>query len=63
MATNGSVPYNGGFLPDIILQTLRYYHWETRLDPMESSCPYRQCSHLNVLIISSLTGWVFRRST
>ena len=24
--------YNGGFLPDIILLTQGYYHWETRLN-------------------------------
>ena len=26
-----SVQYDGGFLPDIILLTLSYYHWRTYL--------------------------------
>ena len=28
MVVNISVHYNGGFLPDIILLTQGYYHWE-----------------------------------
>ena len=28
MAINISVQYNGGFVPDIILLTHGYYHWE-----------------------------------
>ena len=35
MAINISVQYNGGFLPDIILLTQGYYHWETRLNTMK----------------------------
>ena len=31
-AINLSVQYNGGILPDIILLTHCYYHWETRLN-------------------------------
>ena len=31
MVINISVQYNGGFLPDIILLTQGYHHWETRL--------------------------------
>ena len=29
-----SAQYNGGFLPDVILLTHRYYHWGTRLNIM-----------------------------
>ena len=32
MAINGSIQYNGGFLPDIILVTQCYYHRGTRLN-------------------------------
>ena len=32
MAINGSVQYNGGLLPDIILLTQGYYHRGTRLN-------------------------------
>ena len=34
MVINISVQYNVGSLPDIILLTQGYYHWETRLDIM-----------------------------
>ena len=34
MAINISVQYNGGFLPDIILLTLCYYHRGIRLNVM-----------------------------
>ena len=51
MAINVSVQNNGGFLPDIILLTQGYYHWGTRLNAMESLCPYSLSSPLinNVL--------------
>ena len=32
MVIDISVQYNGGFLPDIVLLTQIYYHWETRLN-------------------------------
>ena len=36
VAVNVSIQYNGGFLPDIILLTLCYYHyWGTRLNAMK----------------------------
>ena len=36
---NVSLQYNGGFLPDIILLTLRYYHHRgTRLNAMKRFC-------------------------
>ena len=38
MASNVSVQYNGGFLPDIILLTQCYYHRGTRLNTMERFC-------------------------
>ena len=38
MAVNVSEQYNGGFLPDIILLTLCYYHRGTRLYAMKMSC-------------------------
>ena len=42
MAINVSVKHNdGGFLPDIILLTLCYYHRENRLNAMDS---FRICS-------------------
>ena len=31
MVISVSVPYDGGFLPDIILLAQGYYHWGTRL--------------------------------
>ena len=31
MVININVQYNGGHLPDIILLTQGYYHWETHL--------------------------------
>ena len=34
MVINISVQYNGEFLPDIILLTQDYYHWETWLNTM-----------------------------
>ena len=40
---------NGGFLPDIMLLTLCYYHRGTRLNAIK-----RICSHLNVLTIFPL---------
>ena len=38
MAINVSVKYYGGFLPDIILLTLCYSHWGTRLDALKGFC-------------------------
>ena len=35
MASNVSVQYNGGFLPDIMLLTQCYYHRGTRLNAMK----------------------------
>ena len=58
MAINVSVQHNGGFLPDIILLVLCYYHHRgTRLNAMKSFCPYTLGSHLNVLAISP-PDWV-----
>ena len=57
MAINVSVPYNGGFLPDIMLLTLCYYLQGTRLYATKSFCVCSLCSYLNVLTFSSLTGW------
>ena len=34
MVINISVQYSGGLLPDIILLTLGYYQWGTRLNTM-----------------------------
>ena len=36
MAINVSVQYNDGFVPDIILLTLCYYHGGTQLNAMKS---------------------------
>ena len=44
MAINVSVQYNDGFLTDMILLTLCYYHRETRLNATKSFCPYILCS-------------------
>ena len=38
MASNVSVQYNGGFLPDIKLLTQCYYHRGTRLNAMKRFC-------------------------
>ena len=38
MASNVSVQYNGGLLPDIILLTQCYYHRGTRLNAMKRFC-------------------------
>ena len=38
MASNVSVQYNGGFLPDIMLLTQCYYHRGTRLNAMKRFC-------------------------
>ena len=51
MTINVSVQYDDGFLPDIILFTLCYYHRGARLYAMISFCPCSLCSHLNVLSI------------
>ena len=65
---NGSVQYNGGFLPDIILYctivlTLSYYHWGTRLNSMKRFCLRCAGSHLNVLTISPPVWGMLRRLT
>ena len=55
MAIDVSVQYNGGLLRDIILLTLcDYGTLGNPLDTMKSSCPYSQCSHLNILTIFPL---------
>ena len=51
-----SVQYNDGFLPDIKLLTLCYYHLGTLLNDMKRSCPGSLCSRLNALF-----GGMFRR--
>ena len=51
MVINVSVQYNGGLLPDTILFTLCDYILGNPFNTMESFCPYRQCSHLNILTI------------
>ena len=38
MAINGSVQYNGGLLPDIILWTQFYYHRGTRSNTLKRFC-------------------------
>ena len=38
MATNVSVQYNGGLLPDIVLLTQCYHHRGTRLNAMKRFC-------------------------
>ena len=38
MAIGVRVQYNGGLLPDIIVLTQGYYHWETRLNAMKRFC-------------------------
>ena len=38
MAINGSVQYNGGLLPGIIMSTQYYYHRGTRLNAMKRFC-------------------------
>ena len=54
--------YNGEFLPDILLSTfLCSYHRGTRLNAMNSFCPYSLlCSPLNVLKFPPLIGWMLR---
>ena len=46
MEINGSVQYNGGLLPDIILLTRCGYIGENPFDTMKRFCLYSQCSHL-----------------
>ena len=53
MAINISVRYNGGFLFNIILLTLYYYHRRIRLNAIKRSCLGSLCSHLNALMRSS----------
>ena len=38
MAINGSIRYQDGSLPDIILLTQGYYHWGTHLNAMKRLC-------------------------
>ena len=49
MVINISVPYNGGFLLDIILLTQVYYHWGTRLNTMYWLCIYSLCNSVLLL--------------
>ena len=45
-----------------ILLSLRYYHWKTRLIPMDKFCPRSQCPDVNVSTISPPShGWMLRR--
>ena len=64
MAINVSVPYYGGFLPNIILLTLCYYNRGTRLYAVKSFCVCSLCSnltnYLNVLTIFP-PDWVVGR--
>ena len=55
LAINGSVPYNGGLLPDIILLTLCYCHRGTCSNAMKMFCLCSLWSHLNVLTFPPLT--------
>ena len=55
MAINVSVKYNGGFLPDIIMLTLRYYHRGIRLNVMKRFCLYSLYSHPNELTFPPLS--------
>ena len=49
MAINLSVQYSCGFLPDIIMPTLCYYHRGTQLNAMKRFCLCSLRSHFNVL--------------
>ena len=60
-ATNICVQYNGGFLPDVILLTLYYYHRGTRLNAIKRFCLCSPCSHSNVLTIYPLIGWMLKK--
>ena len=51
-----SVQYNGGFLADIILLALCYYHRGTQLNVMKMFCLCSLCTHVNVLTILPLSG-------
>ena len=62
MASNVSVQYNGGFLPDIILLTQYYYHGGTRLNAMKRFCIFSYRSHLNVLTFFPPDWGLLRRS-
>ena len=59
MAINGSIKYNGGPLPDIILLTQCYLHRGTRLNAMKKFCICSLRSHLNVFLCTEGLG-VFR---
>ena len=67
MAVNVSVQNNAGFLPDILLLTVCYYHHRgrSRLNAMKSFCPYSLSSLLNVLKCFAPDwlggGWMLRR--
>ena len=52
---------NGGFLPDIMLLTLRYHHREIRLNAMKKFCFGSLCSHLYILTISPSVWGMLRR--
>ena len=63
MVINVSVQYNGGFLPDIILLTLCYYHRGTRLYAMKRFCYLQSMVPPKRFDVSSpLTEGVLRRS-
>ena len=47
-----SVQYNGGFLPDVILLTLCYYHWGTRSNAMKFFFVFAACFVVSTLIFS-----------
>ena len=56
MAINGSVQFNGGFLPDIKLLTLCYCHRGMRSNIMKRLWLGSLCSDLNVLIFPPCLG-------
>ena len=49
MAINVSVQYDGGFILDIVMLTLCYYHRGTPLNALKRFCLCSPCPHLNVL--------------
>ena len=61
MAININIQYSDGFLPDIILLALRYYHGGTRLNVKKRFCLCSLCSHLNVVTIFSPVWGMLRR--
>ena len=53
MAINVTVWYNGGFLPELILLILCYYHRGTRLSAMKRFCLCSLCSHISPRYLGS----------